>query len=101
LACRLHDAANRGEWVPPKRVAAAPPGRVPTRAGVYRIRERAARESHAAFAEARRRGDLAVFADVMAPFVSEYRARTRPSLFVRAFLLARRLLRAVFACDAR
>jgi coenzyme F420-reducing hydrogenase beta subunit len=91
LACRLHDAARRGEWVPPRRVPAAPPGREPTRAGVYRLRERLSQESHAAFAAARRLGNVAVFADRMAPLVAAYRARVRPTLLVRACLLARRL----------
>jgi hypothetical protein len=48
-------------------------------------------ESHAAFAAARRLGNVAVFADRMAPLVAAYRARVRPTLLVRACLLARRL----------
>lgn len=96
LACRLHDAARRGEWVPPKRVPATPPGSEPTRAGVYRLRERLSQESHAAFAAARRLGDVTVFAERMTPLVAAYRARVRPTLLVRAWLLARRWLAAAW-----
>lgn len=96
LACRLHDAARRGEWVPPKRVPATPPDRKPTRANVYRLREQLSRESHPTFDIARRLGDIAVFNERMAPFVAAYRARVRPSLLMRAWLLAMRLLVAAY-----
>lgn len=96
LACRLHDAERRGEWVPPKRIPAAPPDREPRRAVVYRLREQLSRESHATFDMARRQGDISVFTEHMAPLVAAYRARVRPSLPVRAWLFAKRLLDAAY-----
>lgn len=101
LACRLHDAANRGEWVPPKRVAATPAAETPVRAAVYRLREQATRESHVAFARAKRANDLRIFADHMAPVVATYRRLTRGPLHVRLRRLARRFLSAAFGSRGR
>lgn len=101
LACRLHDAASRGDWAPPKRVAATPAGETPARAAVYRLRERATRESHLAFARAKRGNDLGIFADHMAPLVATYRKLNRGSLPVRVGRLARRLVNAAFRSRGR
>jgi coenzyme F420 hydrogenase subunit beta len=101
LACRLHDAASRGDWAPPKRVAATPAGETPVRAAVYRLRERVTRESHLAFDRAKRGNDLRIFADHMAPLVAAYRRLTRDPLPVRLGRFASRLLKAAFRSCSR
>lgn len=99
LACRLHDAEVRGEWVPPKRVQAVPPGQEPVRAAVYRLREQLTRESHLGFARAKQGRDLQIFADHMAPLVAAHRKLVQAPLPVRVIRLAKRLLNAALrAC---
>lgn len=94
LACRLHDAKVRGEWVPPKRVPAAPPGQEPVRAAVYRLREQLTHESHLAFDRAKQGRDLTIFAEQMAPLVAAHRKLVQAPLHVRIIRLAKRLLNA-------
>ena len=67
LSVRLADAQRRGEWTPPKRIA---PGSIPVpylRRVHIRLRQAMAAQSHGAFLEARRRGDLQHFFRTMQP----------------------------------
>jgi hypothetical protein len=70
LPDRLAAADERGEWRPPKRLAAAP-GPAPVRA-LNAARERLRDRSHTSMAEARRAGSLELMRELMAPEIENY-----------------------------
>jgi coenzyme F420-reducing hydrogenase beta subunit len=91
LAWRLHRKAERGEWAPPKRVP--PSNDLPdNRRRIFAARLEIARESHAAFADARGAGDLDRYRRRMAPLLARYHALYRPGLKQRLGAKVRKLL---------
>lgn len=76
LPDRLAASDERGEWRPPKRLAAAPG--TPAERAKNEARERLREESQAAFAEARASGDLEVVAARMKDAVEGYQAVREP-----------------------
>lgn len=61
LAVRQADSAKRGQWTPPRRGFVALAQVSFYRRAIVRLRRSLGEATHGAFAEARRRGDLAVF----------------------------------------
>jgi coenzyme F420-reducing hydrogenase beta subunit len=73
LRYRLHQARERDEWFPPKRVVPARVHLSRSERARYRLRERLRDLSHAAFAKALAADDLSAFASAVQPLVATYR----------------------------
>jgi coenzyme F420-reducing hydrogenase beta subunit len=91
LSARIHAARDRGEWHPPKRVAAGADNIPRMRRRLYELRELMRTASHEAFAEARRRNDLAFFTERMAPMVKQYYDHFKPGMGHRVVNRLKRL----------
>ncbi len=85
LSVRLEQASQRGEWAPTKRVAAGSRTVTPQRRKIVELRQQIACLSHDAFAEARRQGDLKLFARRMTPLMRRMQSLTRPPLLTRTY----------------
>ena len=92
LSSRLAATQRRGDWHPPKRVAAGSFAINSNRRRLYTLREQLRDLSHSAFLEARAKTDLSPFVRKMRPMVERYQRTLRGPLVVRVSNRIKRLL---------
>lgn len=92
LSARLAAAQRRGDWYPPKRVAAGSFAIDSNRRRLYTLREQLRDLSHSAFLQARAKTDLSQFVRKMRPMVERYHRTLRGPLVVRVSNRIKRLL---------
>lgn len=84
LAYRLYLADRHGQWRPKKRVAPSRTHLPPLMRRIHEMRLHIGQESHSAWREARKAGDLSRFTERMEPMIAKYKRLMKPGLLQRA-----------------